>query len=65
MITRSVSVGLAVGVPGRDNSADLLRRADEAVLTAKRGGGNQIAVSSDDMSLESAFPQRHRASSAG
>ena len=55
MITRTVSIGLAVGVPGRDNSADLLRRADEAVLTAKRGGGNQIAVSTDDMSLKNAF----------
>jgi diguanylate cyclase (GGDEF)-like protein len=55
MITRTVSIGLAVGVPGRDNSTDLLRRADEAVLTAKRGGGNQVALSTDDMSLKSAF----------
>ncbi len=55
MITRTVSIGLAVGVPGRDNSTDLLRRADEAVLTAKRAGGNQVAVSTDDMSLKSAF----------
>ena len=55
MITRSVSIGLATGTPGRDNSTDLLRRADEAVLTAKRGGGNQVAVSTDDMSLKSAF----------
>ncbi|OMC45386.1 hypothetical protein A5745_15105 [Mycobacterium sp. IS-2888] len=55
MITRTVSIGLAVGMPGRDNSADLLRRADEAVLTAKRAGGNQVAVSTDDMSLKSAF----------
>ena len=55
MITRTVSIGLAVGMPGRDNSTDLLRRADEAVLTAKRGGGNQVAVSTDDMSLKSAF----------
>jgi len=54
-ITRSVSIGLAVGVPGRDNSTDLLRRADEAVLTAKRAGGNQVALSTDDMSLKSAF----------
>jgi diguanylate cyclase len=55
MITRTVSIGLAVGMPGRDNSTDLLRRADEAVLTAKRGGGNQVAMSTDDMSLKSAF----------
>jgi diguanylate cyclase (GGDEF)-like protein len=55
MITRTVSIGLAAGTPGRDNSTDVLRRADEAVLTAKRGGGDQVAVSTDDMSLKSAF----------
>ncbi len=55
MITRTVSIGLAVGMPGQDNSTDLLRRADEALLTAKRGGGNQVALSTDDMSLKSAF----------
>jgi EAL domain-containing protein (putative c-di-GMP-specific phosphodiesterase class I) len=42
-------------MPGRDNSTDLLRRADEAVLTAKREGGNQVALSTDNMSLKSAF----------
>jgi diguanylate cyclase (GGDEF)-like protein len=55
MITRTVSIGLAVGTPGRDNCTDVLRRADEAVLTAKRGGGNQVALSTDAMSLKSAF----------
>ncbi|OCB24183.1 hypothetical protein A5675_21390 [Mycobacterium malmoense] len=55
VISRTVSIGLAVGVPGRDNCTDLLRRADEAALTAKRAGGNQIAVSTDDMSLKRAF----------
>jgi len=55
MITRTVSIGVAVGTPGRDNSTGLLRRADEAVLIAKRGGGNQVALSTDDMSLKSAF----------
>jgi diguanylate cyclase (GGDEF)-like protein len=51
-ITRTVSVGVAVGLPGRDNSADLLHRADEAVLAAKRAGGNQVAKSTDGMSLK-------------
>lgn len=55
VISRTVSIGLAVGTPGADNCADLLRRADEAVLTAKRAGGNQTAVSTDDMSLKRAF----------
>ena len=34
-------------LPGRDDGSDLLRRADEAVLASKRGGGNQITVSTD------------------
>jgi diguanylate cyclase (GGDEF)-like protein len=53
-VARTVSIGAAVGVPGRDDSADLLRRADEAVLAAKRGGGNQVVVS-DDLSLKRLF----------
>ncbi|MGO9354738.1 MAG: putative bifunctional diguanylate cyclase/phosphodiesterase [Mycobacterium sp.] len=54
-ITPSVSIGVAVGSPGRDNVADLLRRADGAVLTAKRAGGNQVSVSTDDISRNSVF----------
>jgi EAL domain-containing protein (putative c-di-GMP-specific phosphodiesterase class I) len=53
-IARTVSIGVAAGVPGRDDSADLLRRADEAVLTAKRAGGNQVVVS-DDLSIRRLF----------
>ena len=44
MITRTVSIGVASGMPGREDSTDLLHHADEAVLAAKRGGGNQVAV---------------------
>jgi diguanylate cyclase (GGDEF)-like protein len=53
-ITRTISIGVAAGEPGRDDSADLLRRADEAVLAAKRGGGNQVVVS-DDLALKRLF----------
>ncbi len=53
MLTRTVSIGVALGVPGRDTTSDLLRRADQAVLTAKNSGGNKVAVFSDDMSMES------------
>src|SRR6202020_835422 len=35
MISRTVSVGVAVGTPGRDSTSDILHRADEAVLSAK------------------------------
>jgi len=55
VIAPSVSIGVAVGRPGLDNIEDLLRRADGAVLTAKRAGGNQVAVSSDATSLNSVF----------
>jgi diguanylate cyclase (GGDEF)-like protein len=55
MLTRTVSIGVALGVPGRDTTSDLLRRADQAVLTAKNSGGNTVAVFSDDMSLKSEF----------
>ncbi len=53
-ITRTVSIGVAAGLPGRDEGADLLGRADEAVMAAKRAGGNQIAVASDN-SLKQLF----------
>jgi EAL domain-containing protein (putative c-di-GMP-specific phosphodiesterase class I) len=55
MLTRTVSIGVALGVPGRDTTSDLLRRADQAVLTAKSTGGNQVAVFSDTMELENEF----------
>jgi diguanylate cyclase (GGDEF)-like protein len=53
-IARTVSIGVAAGTPGRDTGTDLLHRADEAVLAAKRGGRNQIAVASDN-SLKQLF----------
>jgi diguanylate cyclase len=46
IINRTVSIGVAAGMPGRDQSTDLLRRADEAVLAAKRAGGNHVTVAS-------------------
>jgi len=47
-INRTVSIGVAAGTPGRDQGTDLLRRADEAVLAAKRAGGNHVTVASDN-----------------
>ena len=55
VITPSVSIGMAVGRPGRDDTADLLRRADEAALTAKRAGGNQVAMCTTDSSRNVVF----------
>jgi diguanylate cyclase len=55
IVSPSVSIGVAVGMPGRDTAADLLRRADEAVLTAKRAGGNQVAVFNDEFLCNRVF----------
>ncbi|MBX7430542.1 EAL domain-containing protein [Mycobacterium sp. Y57] len=53
MLTRTVSIGVALGIPGVDTTSDLLRRADQAVLTAKNSGGNKVAMFTDDMSMKS------------
>jgi diguanylate cyclase len=48
-ITRTVSIGVAVGEPGRDDASDLLRRADQAVVSAKNVGGNTVAAFDPEM----------------
>jgi diguanylate cyclase len=53
-VTRTVSIGVAAGMPGSDDGTGLLRRADEAVLASKRAGGNRITVASDN-SLKQLF----------
>ncbi|MGY4652843.1 diguanylate cyclase (GGDEF)-like protein [Mycobacterium sp. URHB0021] len=53
MLMRTVSIGVASGSPGRDVAWDLLRHADQAVLSGKGSGGNTITVFSEEMSLKS------------
>ncbi len=48
-VSRAASVGVAVGIPGEMTVADVLRRADHALLSAKSGGGNGVAVFTDAM----------------
>jgi diguanylate cyclase (GGDEF)-like protein len=48
-ITRTVSIGVATGVPGTDSSSDLLRRADQAVVSAKSVGGSAVAAFDPEM----------------
>jgi diguanylate cyclase (GGDEF)-like protein len=55
LLARTVSIGVALGTPGLDTTSDLLRKADQAVLTAKNSGGNRVAVFSGEMSLTSEF----------
>jgi diguanylate cyclase (GGDEF)-like protein len=49
VLNRTVSVGVAAGVPGKDSSLDLLRRAEEALISAKGTGGDSIGVFSAEM----------------
>ncbi len=44
LVTRTLSIGVAVGMPGVDTAEDLLHRADQAALAVKRKGGNAVAV---------------------
>ncbi len=65
MLTRTVSIGVALGIPGRDTTSDLLRRADQAVLSAKSCGRQQgRRVHRRDVAAERAS-QRHRTAPAG
>jgi len=48
-ITRTVSIGVAVGIPGSDDASDLLRRGDQAVVSAKSVGGNTVAAFNPEM----------------
>ena len=48
-ITRTVSIGVGVGEPGQDTSSDILRRADQAVVSAKSVGGNAVVAFDPEM----------------
>ncbi len=49
VLHRTVSVGVATGVPGVDSCLDVLRHADEALLSAKEAGTDRIGVFSGEM----------------
>lgn len=54
-LTRTISIGIGIGQPGLESTLELLHRADQALLTAKSGGGNKIARFCDLLSLKSQF----------
>ncbi len=54
-LTRTVSVGVATGVPGRDSVSDLLRRAEQAARSAKRSGGANVTCFSPAMAAQEAL----------
>jgi diguanylate cyclase len=49
-VSRTVSVGVAIGEPGVDSTSTLLRRADQALLSAKGSGGRTVARFSPELS---------------
>ena len=49
-VSRTVSVGVAIGEPGVDSTSVLLRRADQALLSAKNSGGRKVARFSPELS---------------
>jgi diguanylate cyclase (GGDEF)-like protein len=49
-VSRTVSVGVATGEPGVDSTSVLLRRADQALLSAKDSGGRRVARFSPELS---------------
>jgi diguanylate cyclase (GGDEF)-like protein len=49
-VSRTVSVGVAIGQPGVDNTSILLRRADQALLSAKSSGGRTVGRFSPELS---------------
>ncbi len=59
MLTRTVSIGVAAGVPGRDSTSDLLRRVDQATRSAKNSGGCSRSFQPGDV-WKVQDPQRHR-----
>ncbi|MCU1696975.1 MAG: diguanylate cyclase protein [Mycobacterium sp.] len=55
ILNRTVSIGVAVGVPGRDAASDLMRQVDQALMSAKSAGGDAVAVFTEDLALKSEF----------
>ncbi|GCE36417.1 GGDEF domain-containing protein [Rhodococcus sp. USK10] len=53
VVSRSVSIGVAAGRPGKATTSSLLSQADQAVMVAKTKGGNAISVFTDEMQEES------------
>ncbi len=49
-VSRHVSIGIAIGEPGVDNTSAVLRRANQALSSVKSAGGREVARFSPDLS---------------
>jgi diguanylate cyclase len=54
-LARTVSIGVAASDPGPDNASELLRRADQAAMSAKASGGSKVAAFNQEMSEQYAI----------
>ncbi len=52
LLTRTVSIGVATAFPGCDSTSDLLRRTDQAAVSAKSAGGSAVAAFDPEMSAK-------------
>lgn len=57
-LTRTASIGIALGTPGHHSASDLVRQADQATLHSKKAGNNTITLLTDDTALRNKF--RHQ-----
>ncbi|SPM36508.1 Predicted signal transduction protein containing a membrane domain, an EAL and a GGDEF domain [Mycobacterium rhizamassiliense] len=55
LFARTVSVGVATGVPGEDNASVLLSRLDLATQSAKKAGGARVVAFSPQMAMKKAI----------
>ncbi len=51
-VSRGVSLGVALGTPGTTTVSELLSQADQAMLQAKSGGGNEISLFTEEMRIQ-------------
>lgn len=54
-LTRTVSIGVASGLPGHDTASELLRRADQSALSAKSVGGGKVVVLNHEVRTQHAL----------
>lgn len=55
MFARTISIGVATGVPGKDSSSVLLSRVDLANQAAKNAGGGRVVAFSPQMAVKKAI----------
>ena len=64
MLTRAVSIGVAVGVPGRDSGVGPDAPGRPGAAVAKSAGGDAVAVFTQDLALKNELPHRRRTAPA-